>query len=109
MSEKEYLVTEPPTMRPARPGEIVREEVLPELGLTVSEAARLLRVSRQTLHRLLAGTTGVTPEMAVRLGKLCGNGPGLWLRMQAGYDLWEAQRRMVGEVARIPTRQTAHG
>ena len=44
----------------------------------------------------------VTPEMAVRLGKFCGNGPGLWLRMQAAYDLWHAERRMKGELRRIP-------
>jgi addiction module HigA family antidote len=53
-------------MRPTHPGKIVREDVLPALNLSVSEAARLLRVSRQTLHRLFAGTIGVSPEMAVR-------------------------------------------
>ena len=53
---------------PTHPGVILREDVLPSLGLSVSEAARQLRVSRQTLHRILAGTSGVTPEMAVRLG-----------------------------------------
>lgn len=95
-------------MCPTHPGEIVREDALPALGLSVSEAARLLRVSRQTLHRLLAGTIGVSPDMAVRLGKLCGNGPGLWLRMQAEYDLFEAERRMAREVKRIPTRRAVN-
>jgi addiction module HigA family antidote len=73
----------------------------------VTEAARALRVSRQTLHRVLAGTMAVSPEMAVRLGKFCGNGPGLWLRLQAAYDLWHAEKRMQGEIKRIPTRHAA--
>ncbi len=105
MSKQEYFVKERPKMRPTHPGKIVREDVLPALNLSVSEAARLLRVSRQTLHRLFAGTIGVSPEMAVRLGKLCGNGPGLWLRMQAEYDLWGTERRMAQEIAHIPTRR----
>ena len=62
---------------PTHPGAILREDVLPALNLSVSEAARQLRVTRQTLHRVLAETSGVSPEMAVRLGKFCGNGPGL--------------------------------
>ncbi len=109
MSKQEYFVKERPRMRPTHPGEVVREDVLPALGLSVSEAARLLRVSRQTLHRLLAGTIGVSPDMAVRLGKLAGNGPGLWLRMQAEHDLWEAERRMAAEVKRIPTPRAVNG
>ena len=87
---------------PTHPGEILREDVLPSLGLSVSEAARQLRVSRQTLHRILAGTSAVTPEMAVRLGKFCGNGPGLWLRMQEAFDLWHAERRLAAELEKIP-------
>jgi addiction module HigA family antidote len=79
--------------------------VLPALGLSISEAARQLRISRQTLHRILAGRSAVTPEMAVRLGRFCGNGPGLWLRMQEAYDLWNAERRLVKELEKIP----AHG
>jgi len=87
---------------PTHPGVILREDVLPSLGLSVSEAARQLRVSRQTLHRILAGTSAVTPEMAVRLGKFCGNGAGLWLRMQEAFDLWHAERRLAKELDKIP-------
>ncbi len=87
---------------PTHPGVLLREEVLPALDLSVTDAARKLRVSRQTLHRVLSGKMAVTPEMAVRLGMFCGNGPGLWLRMQAAYDLWHAERRMKGELRRIP-------
>ena len=87
---------------PTHPGEILREDVLPALDLSVSEAARQLRITRQTLHRVLSGKAGISPEMAVRLGKFCGNGPGLWLRMQQSYDLWHAERRLGDELEKIP-------
>jgi antitoxin HigA-1 len=105
--KKEYLVTGTSKVPPVHPGELLREDVLPALGMTVSDVARELRISRQTLHRVLSGTMAVSPEMAVRLGKFCGNGPGLWLRMQAAYDLWHSERRMREEIKRIPTRHAA--
>ena len=92
---------------PTHPGEILREDVLPALGLSVAEAARQLRVSRQMLHRVLAGRSAVSADMAVRLGRFCGNGPDLWLRMQAAHDLWHAQRRLQREVERIPAHVVA--
>jgi addiction module HigA family antidote len=88
---------------PTHPGEILGEDVLPALNLTISNAAERLGVSRQTLHRIIAGKTAVTPEMAVRLGKFCGNGPEGWLRMQEEYDLWYASRKLAKKVAKIPT------
>ena len=90
------------TRCPTHPGEIIQEDVLPALGLSVSEAARQLRVTRQTLHRLMTGQTSVTPAMAVRLGKFCGNGPALWLRMQQNYDLWHAEKELRDELKKIP-------
>ncbi|HWN45637.1 MAG TPA: HigA family addiction module antitoxin [Thermoanaerobaculia bacterium] len=87
---------------PVHPGEILREDVLPSLQLSVSEAARQLRITRQTLHRVLSGKAGISPDMAVRLGKFCGNGPGLWLRMQQSFDLWHAQQRLSDELKKIP-------
>jgi len=87
---------------PTHPGAILRDGVLPALSLSVSEAARQVRVTRQTLHRVLAGKSGVSPEMAVRLGKFCGNGPGLWLRMQQAFDLWHAERTLRVELDKIP-------
>jgi addiction module HigA family antidote len=87
---------------PTHPGAILRDDVLPALELSVSEAARQLRVTRQTLHRVLAGKSGVSPEMAVRLGKFCGNGPGLWLRMQQAFDLWHAEKSLRAELEKIP-------
>lgn len=88
--------------QPTHPGEILREDVLPALRLSVSEAARQLRVTRQTLHRVLSGRSAVTPEMALRLGRFCGNGPELWLRMQQAHDLWRAREELRAELDQIP-------
>ena len=95
------------TMPPIHPGEILREDILPALGLTVLDAAKKLGITRQTLHRILSRTNPrpVTPEMAVRLGKLCGNGPRLWLNLQSAYDLWHAERSI--DTRKIPTLQAA--
>jgi antitoxin HigA-1 len=86
---------------PTHPGELLKADVLPALRLPVAEAARQLGVSRQTLYKILAETSPVTPEMAVRLGKWCGNGPGLWLRMQQAFDLWHAERTLGAALAGI--------
>ncbi len=92
---------------PTQPGQLLRDDVLPALGLSVSEAARRLGLSRQMLHKVMNGTAGVTPEMALRLGKFCGNGPTLWLRMQEAYDLWHAEKRLAGALAEIETHKVA--
>ena len=97
----EYIVKRPLKRLPIHPGEIVREDVLPTLKLSVSEAARRLGVSRQQLHRVLACTHPITIEMALRIGKLTGNGPGLWLRMQQNYDLWYTEQRLKDELKKI--------
>jgi addiction module HigA family antidote len=60
-----------------------------------------------TLRRLLRGEQAVTPEMALRLGKLCGNGPEFWLRMQMARDLWRLERKLRAALARIPTHRAA--
>ena len=93
--------------QPSHPGALLREDVLPALGLSVTEAARKLGVSRQMLHGILAERHAVTPEMASRIGKLCGNGPGIWLRMQQQHDLWRVERELADEIARIPTMRAA--
>jgi addiction module HigA family antidote len=97
----EYFVKRPLKRPPVHPGEVLRDDVLKNLGLSVSEAARRLGVSRQQLHRVLACTHPITTEMALRIGKFAGNGPGLWLRMQAAYDLWYAEHRMADELSKI--------
>ena len=85
------------------PGELLREDVLPALDKPVTEIADLLKVSRQTLHAILREEASVTPAMALRLGKLCGNGPDLWLNLQVRYDLDRVSREMSDEIAQIPT------
>ena len=87
---------------PTHPGAILREDVLPQLpGMSVSAFARLLGVSRQTLHAVLAERSGITAEMALRLGTLLGNGPELWMDMQSRYDLWQAERKLHEELAHM--------
>ena len=83
-----------PDLAPSHPGELLREDVFPELGMTKTEFADRLGVSRQTVHDILAERQAVTPEMAVRLGALFGNGPGVWVRMQVAHDLWRATRSL---------------
>jgi len=78
---------------PAHPGEIVREECLKPLGLTVTAAAEALGVTRKALSDLLNGHTGVAPDMAIRLEKVFGSTADTWLRMQMQRDLWEARQR----------------
>jgi addiction module HigA family antidote len=101
----EYFVKRPLMRAPVHPGEILREDVLKNLGLSVSEAARRLGVSRQQLHRILAGTHPITTEMALRIGKFAGNGPGLWLRMQQAFDLWYIEQKMTKELSRIESAE----
>ena len=96
-----------PNRAPTHPGVVLRETVLPALRMPVAEAAGHLGVTRQTLHRILSERASVTPEMAIRIGKFCGNGPSLWLRMQQAYDLWHASKKLGDEVRRIPTFKDA--
>ena len=81
-----------PTRKPTHPGAILREDVLPDLGMSVSAFARNLGVSRQTLHSVLAERSGITPEMALRMGALLGNGAQFWVDMQTKHDLWQAEK-----------------
>ena len=87
--------------RPTHPGEILREDVLPALEMTQTELANRLGVSRLTVSEILHEKRGVSPDMALRLGKLLGNGAGVWLRMQQAVDLWELEQRKAEEYARI--------
>jgi antitoxin HigA-1 len=71
-----------PKRPPTHPGAVLRKDVLPALGISVMTMAKHLRVTRQQLHRVLREQAGISPEMAIRIGKLCGNGPDLWISMQ---------------------------
>ena len=99
----EYRAKRHPSIEPLHPGELLREDIIPALGKSKTEIARLLGISRQALYDILNEKSPVTAEMAVKIGKLCGNGPALWLNLQRAYDLWHAQRRV--DVSRIPTMQ----
>jgi addiction module HigA family antidote len=102
-----YKASRDPNRPPVHPGEILREDILPALNMPVQTAAKHLGITRQTLHRILAGTLAVSPAMALRLGKFCGNGPDLWLNMQCARDLWNAEREMAAELAKIRTQRAA--
>jgi addiction module HigA family antidote len=94
-------------LKPMHPGEVLREDVLPTLGKSKTEIARLLGISRQTLYDILDEKQPVTPGMALRIGKLLGNGPELWINLQRAYDLAVAERKLAGEIKRIPTLSAA--
>ena len=91
---------------PTRPGELLREDVIPATGKTRSEIAALLGISRQHLYDILNERKPVSPTVAVRLGKLFGDGAGVWARMQSAYDTWNAERELSDEIKRIPTIKT---
>jgi len=94
-------------LRPIHPGEMLREDVLPALGRPKTEIARLLGISRQTLYDILAERQPVTAQMAIRLGKLCGNGPDIWYNLQKRYDMAIARRELAETVSQIPTLEAA--
>jgi addiction module HigA family antidote len=87
------------------PGELLREDIIPALGRSKTDIAGLLGISRQTLHDILMEKQPVTVAMAVRLGKLIGNGPTFWINLQRAYDLERAEREV--DVSAIPTLSAA--
>ncbi len=87
--------------KPTHPGEMLREDFLPDYGLTVSSLAKAIGVSRQSINELLRERRRVTPEMALRLARLFGNSPEFWLNAQRAVDLWVAAQAIQNEVAYI--------
>lgn len=94
-------------LRPTHPGELLREDVLPSLGKSKAKIAELLGISRQTLYDILGERGPITPAMALRFGKLLGNGPDFWVRMQAAYDLAIEAEANAAAIEAIPTLQAA--
>lgn len=88
---------------PTHPGAILRENVLPDLGMSVTAFANSVHTSRQTIHLILAEKKGITPEMALKIGKFVGNAPNIWLRMQQLYDLDMAKQALADELDEIQT------
>ncbi len=80
-------------LAPVYPGTILRDDVIPALGRSKVEIASLLGISRQHLYDILDGKKPITVATALRIGKLCGNGPEIWLRMQGTYDLAVAEKK----------------
>jgi addiction module HigA family antidote len=86
---------------PPHPGEILREDYLRPLGLTVSGSAKALGVARKTLSALLNERAGISPAMALRLARALGTSPELWINLQAQFDLWQARDVDLGRVERL--------
>jgi addiction module HigA family antidote len=99
---------------PPHPGQTLRDDVLPALNLTVTEAAEALGVTRAALSRVINGKAAISPEMALRLERWLGADHGgradIWLRMQAAYDLWVAEktnRAMIRKIKPVPAERLA--
>ena len=82
------------SIQPSHPGEMLAEIMIPATGKSKAEIARLLGISRQTLYDIINEKQPVSPAIAMRLGKLFGDGAGIWIRMQAAYDIWKAEREV---------------
>ncbi len=100
-----------PMLNPPHPGEGLRDDVIVALGLTVTETAKALGVSRKTLSEIINGKSPITPDIAVRLERAFGNPPAdMWLRLQAAYDLRRAERRLKNTpVRRLRQSSTGRG
>ncbi|MFQ5582185.1 MAG: HigA family addiction module antitoxin [Mariprofundaceae bacterium] len=90
----ELLVTRRPKRQPTHPGEVLRADVLPAMHETVTGFARRTGMSRQTVHAILACKRSISPEAALRIGKVVGNGARIWLAMQMEYDLWQSEQAL---------------
>jgi addiction module HigA family antidote len=93
--------------RPVHPGEILREDFMPDYGLTVSGLADALGVSRQSVNELVRERRAVSPEMALRLGRLFGNSPAFWLNLQRAVDLYDAAAATQDDVQHITPLRVA--
>ena len=101
----EFSAKRNPARCPSHPGALLREVVIPATGRTKVEIAGLLGISRQYLYDILREAKPVSPSVAVRLGKLFGDGAAPWLRMQAAHDTWHAEQSI--DVSAIPTIEAA--
>lgn len=93
--------------RPTHPGEMLREDFLPDFGLTVAALADALGVSRQTVNELIRGRRALSPEMALRLAQLFGNSAEFWLNVQRAVDLWDASQSLGESLCRIKPLKVA--
>ena len=92
---------------PTHPGAMLREDFMPDYGLSVTTLAETLGVSRQTVNELLRERRALTPAMALRLSRLFGNSPEFWLNAQRAVDLWQAEKELEKDLNRIRTLKAA--
>ena len=93
--------------RPTHPGEMLREDFMPDYGLTVAGLAESVGVSRQSVNELLRGRRAVSPGMALRLARLFGNSAEFWLNAQRAVDLWDATQAIGNDMLRIKPLRVA--
>ncbi|MBA3035446.1 MAG: HigA family addiction module antidote protein [Desulfobacterium sp.] len=93
--------TEKRECSPTHPGEILREDFMPDFGLNATSMAAALGVSRQTINEILRERRAITPAMALRLSRLFGNSPEFWLNAQHAWDLWDSEQRIQKELSQI--------
>ena len=91
--------------KPTHPGELIREDLLPETGLSQTRLAQFMSVSRKTVSEIVNERRRVTPDIAFRLAKVFNSTPEMWLNMQQAVDLWEARRIHGGEYHKIQSVQ----
>lgn len=99
--------TQKRSLSPTHPGTLLREEFMPDYGLTVSSLAAALRVSRQSVNELLNARRAVTPLMSLRLSALFGNAPQFWMNAQLALDLWQAEQQHCQELREMTLLKAA--
>jgi antitoxin HigA-1 len=104
---REYKVRRPLKAPPPHPGSLMREILAEHLGLPLAVAARRMGTSRGALYGVLDGKASLTPDMALRFGKLTGTPIEVFLRMQTAHDLWHAERRLTTSLKKIETAKRA--
>ncbi len=97
----EFAINQRPDRPPTHPGVVLREDVLPAMNETVTGFAKRIGMSRQTVHDILAGRRSLTPEAALRIGAVVGNGARVWMNMQVEYDLWQTANVLHDELQAI--------
>ncbi len=86
---------------PIHPGEILKEDFMPDYSLNATSLAAAISVSRQTIHEILRERRAISPSMALRLSRLFGNSPEFWLNAQHAFDLWDSEQRFQKELSKI--------
>jgi len=97
----ELMITRRPNRKPTHPGEVLREDVLPAMQESVTGFAKSTGMSRQSIHAILSGRRAISPEAALRIGAVVGNGARIWLAMQMEFDLWQTEKIIHDELASL--------